>query len=105
MGFKENFKAEISYNGMSVKELAMRADVKKRAIDNYLRTKGAALPSADTAVKLARALGVTVEFLVLGEKYELPADIIHINRELLKLSPKERSVVAVLADAMVKYAS
>ena len=36
MGFKENLKAELSYSGMLVKELADQAGVKKHTIDNIV---------------------------------------------------------------------
>jgi transcriptional regulator with XRE-family HTH domain len=66
MGFKENLRAELAYSGMMVKELATLSGVKKYAIDNYLNAHNA-MPAADTAVKIARSLGVTVEYLVDGE--------------------------------------
>jgi transcriptional regulator with XRE-family HTH domain len=66
MVFKENLKAELAYKGMLVKELAKKAGVHKRAIDNYLNTQSS-LPTADAAVRIARALGVTVEYLITGE--------------------------------------
>jgi transcriptional regulator with XRE-family HTH domain len=72
MGFKETLKTELLYQGLLVKELAEKSGVRKRAIDNYLNQQGS-LPSADTAVKIARALGVTVEYLVTGEFENLPA--------------------------------
>jgi len=105
MSFKENLKAELAYNGISVKELALKSGIKKRAIDNYLRTRGAAIPSADTAVKIALALGVSVEFLINGDKPELPVDVMHISKELLRLNPKDRAIIASLVDAMIKSAS
>jgi transcriptional regulator with XRE-family HTH domain len=55
MAFRENLK----------QELAIRSGVDKRTIDTYLREK-ASKPPADVAVKLASALGVTVEYLVNG---------------------------------------
>ena len=66
MGFRENLKAELMYADMPVRELAALSGVKKQTIDSYLREKGYS-PSAEAAVKLARALGVTVEHLVTGE--------------------------------------
>jgi len=50
---------------MLVKELAAHSGVKKKTIDSYLGTRGYK-PSAETAVSLAKALGVTVEYLVAG---------------------------------------
>jgi transcriptional regulator with XRE-family HTH domain len=65
MAFRENLKQELAYNNLLVKELASRSGVYKRTIDTYLREK-ASMPPADVAVKLASALGVTVEYLVNG---------------------------------------
>jgi transcriptional regulator with XRE-family HTH domain len=66
MGFKENLKSELAYSGMLVKELAARSGVNKYSIDNYLNKRGQ-LPSVDAAVKIAAALGVSVEYLVTGK--------------------------------------
>jgi transcriptional regulator with XRE-family HTH domain len=66
MGFKENLKSELLYRGMLVKELAALSGVKKYSIDNYLNSRGQK-PSAEVAVKIADALGVTVEYLVTGK--------------------------------------
>lgn len=71
MGFKENLKLELDYKGMKVKELAFYSGVNKRTLDQYL-SSAAKMPSAENAVKIANALGVTVEYLVTGkEKSEL----------------------------------
>jgi transcriptional regulator with XRE-family HTH domain len=66
MGFRENLKNELIYNGMLVKELSAKSGVNKRTIDKYLREDGS-VPSAVAAVKIARALGITVEYLVTGK--------------------------------------
>jgi len=65
MGFRENLKSELTYQGMMVKELASLSGISKHTLDNYLNVRGY-MPSADVAVKIARALGVTVEYLVTG---------------------------------------
>jgi transcriptional regulator with XRE-family HTH domain len=67
MGFKENLKTELMYQGMLVKELAALSGVNKFSIDNYLNARGQ-VPSAEAAVKIARVLGVSVEYLVMGEE-------------------------------------
>jgi transcriptional regulator with XRE-family HTH domain len=69
MSFKENLKAELVYSGMLVKELSAKTGIKKHTIDNYLNTHNA-IPSADYAVRIAQALGVSVEYLVTGEESE-----------------------------------
>ena len=60
-------KSELAYSGMLVKELSTLSGVNKRTIDNYLNTHNC-MPSADAAVRIADALGVTVEYLVTGQE-------------------------------------
>jgi transcriptional regulator with XRE-family HTH domain len=67
MGFKENLKSELSYQGMLVKELANVTRISKKTIDNYLNVREY-MPAADAAVKIAQALGVSVEYLVTREE-------------------------------------
>lgn len=66
MGFKENLHNELSYQNMIVKELADKCGVSKHTIDNYL-TGHNSIPKADIAVKIAKALNVSVEYLITGE--------------------------------------
>ena len=65
MGFKENLKSELVYSGIMVKELSAITGIKKHTLDNYLNTHNS-IPNAESAVKIARALGVSVEYLVTG---------------------------------------
>lgn len=65
MGFRENLKDELNYQDMKVKELADKSGVPKRTIDHYL-TENSYMPNAENAVKIARALNVSVEYLVTG---------------------------------------
>jgi len=65
MSFRDNLRETINFCGLEQKELARKADISLRNIENYLRDN-ASIPSADKAVKIAQALGVTVEYLVTG---------------------------------------
>ena len=60
-------KAELTYSGMLVKELSVLSGVSIRALNNYLSNREQ-LPSVEAGVKIARALGVSAEFLVFGEE-------------------------------------
>jgi len=66
MGFKENLKSELAYSGMLVKELAAKSGVNKFSIDNYLNARGQ-IPSVEAAIRIAQALDVSVEYLVMGK--------------------------------------
>ena len=100
MGFRDNLKNELNFSGMLVKELAAVSGIQKRALDSYLLQENASMPPADTAVKIAQALGVTVEYLVTGEETTLPNDIRLIIRNLLRLAERDRKIVAILANAL-----
>ena len=65
MSFRENLREAIDYCGLEQKELAHKAKISLRSIENYLREDGS-IPLADKAVQIAQVLGVTVEYLVTG---------------------------------------
>jgi transcriptional regulator with XRE-family HTH domain len=67
MGFKENLKSELAYQDMQVKELANITGLSRHTLGNYLSVRER-IPTADVAVKIAKALGVSVEYLVIGEE-------------------------------------
>jgi len=65
MSFRENLKSALIYSGIHAKDLAKLSGIKKHTLDNYLNTHNS-IPSAEAAVKIARVLGVSVEYLVTG---------------------------------------
>lgn len=65
MSFKRRLKEEISYQDIRLKELAAQANLSLRTLESYVDAKER-MPAADVAVRLAQALGVTVEYLVTG---------------------------------------
>jgi len=66
MGFRENLKSELIYKDMLVKELAAKTGISRHTLDNYLNVRGH-IPTIDIAVKIANALGVSVEYLATGK--------------------------------------
>ena len=105
MGFKENLKAELAYKDILVKELAVLSGVNRRTIDNYLRENGS-VPSADAAVRIAGALGVTVEYLVTGQERQgrknppLAPDPRIILKDLETLNRRDRKIVLKLIKSL-----
>ena len=65
MGFQENLKEAMYIQGCTTKELSLRTGINVDTISSYLKKNGS-IPTADKAVRLAKALEVTVEFLVDG---------------------------------------
>ncbi|MDR0878606.1 MAG: helix-turn-helix domain-containing protein [Treponema sp.] len=107
MSFKGNLKDELSYKNMLVKELADKSGVNKRTIDNYLREKGS-IPSAYAAVSIAKALGVSVEYLVTGHTRHrenafasFSADTMEVIQTYEKLDGGDRKIVLNLSKSLL----
>lgn len=95
MGFKENLKDELTYSGMLVKELAAKSGVNICSLNGYLSKKDQQ-PCAETAVRIARALNVSVEYLVTGKEGQPPHlsdDALKIGRLAEQLNPHNRLLV------------
>jgi len=72
--FTKRLHSEIEYLGLNRKGFAAKAGIKLRALDTYLGPQQS-MPPADTAVKMAAVLGVSVEYLVTGKEYQQNTDI------------------------------
>ena len=101
MGFKENLHNELSYQNMIVKELANKSGLSKHTIDNYL-TGHNSIPKADVAVKIAKALNVSVEYLVNGEDYNIvyPPKIRQILNIIIKFNERDLQTILDLARSL-----
>jgi transcriptional regulator with XRE-family HTH domain len=100
VGFKENLKSELLYQGMLVKELAMKTGISRHTLDNYLNVRKN-MPTADIAVKIAKVLGVTVEYLVTGEgnqaeKFMLGSEIRALIQNFKHLSEKDQKMIIAI---------
>jgi len=99
--FKANLRAELDYLGLTVKELSEKTGIAKGTLDCYLGVR-ASMPPADIAIKIANALGVTVEYLVTGKELkkqdkQLNHNIRSINQILTELSEKDIETVLGLS--------
>ena len=65
--FKQTLRDEMDYKDIRVKELSLRTGISQRTLESYLNARGS-IPPADVAVKIAKALNVSVEYLVTGKK-------------------------------------
>jgi transcriptional regulator with XRE-family HTH domain len=81
MGFKENLKSELTFSGMLVKELAAKSGVNKYSLDNYLNARGQ-IPSIEVGYRIARALGVSVEYLVTGAESKDSEETVKSNTDI-----------------------
>jgi len=109
--FSQRLRSEIEYIGLTQKEFAAKAGVKKRALDAYLRAQQS-MPPADAAVKIAAALGVSVEYLITGKEYRQNMDVSSYMQfkdilDDLALLPEEtlqpiKAIIKVFADTKRK---
>lgn len=81
--FKERLRSLLDNKGLYVKELAAKTNMSKRSIDNYLGGQ-TSMPPADVAVRIAKALDTTVEYLVTGIKSPSGIVIAPEDIELIK---------------------
>lgn len=100
MSFKDNLKRELDYQDIQLKELAAKTGISKNTLGNYL-TGHNSLPNVDSAVKIAKALGVSVEYLVSGtssktEEKKLQPNIKKITEKLQKLSEDDLYIIESL---------
>jgi transcriptional regulator with XRE-family HTH domain len=109
MSFKENLKSELLYKGMMVKELSAITKIRRHTLDNYLNTHNS-LPNAETAVKIAQALGVSVEYLVTGREFldmaqlaTLPEDLRTMIEIGSHLSKKSRKLALGILEAIKEH--
>ena len=82
--FRENLRNELDFQGIIVKELSTRTKIPVGTLDCYLRTQSVE-PSAENAVKIARALQVSVEYLVTGRNMSRKKTNISLSQEAREL--------------------
>ena len=109
MGFNVVLKGELEYKGMLVKELSNKTGIPKQTLDKYLLSKGS-MPPADKAVSIARALNVSVEYLVTGKRPQGKQAIKHftspemraIVEQVEPLEREDRKIVETVISELVK---
>ncbi len=110
MTFAENLREAIKISAITTKELADKTGINEHTISSYLKTNGS-IPTADKAVKIARALNTTVEFLVTGfEKNNSPYEMNHVNKyanfidSLGKIPDESREpILKMISEMSLKY--
>lgn len=86
--FWNNVKEELEYNLMTQKELAQSLNISYNTLQSWI-TKDR-LPDAENAVKIAKTLKTTVEYLVTGKKSDFVKE--ESKKIILKLEKDINSV-------------
>lgn len=102
MDFWERIDSLIAYKNISRKELAAQAGFSYSSFTNGRRR--ASIPAADVALRIARTLGVTVEFLFDEENHPAPQDkdAVELIRDFTALSVRDRKLLLNLARIMAE---
>ena len=91
---------QIKFTGLLDKDVAEKAGITKHAMDTYVGSRGC-MPAADIAVKIAKVIGVSVEWLVTGEEAELPdSDIQTLIHYFSHLDEHDKKMILLLAQNM-----
>lgn len=95
MSFGENLHKELEYQDIQIKELSEKTGISRNTLDKYLSgTKSQ--PNVENAVKIAQALGVTVEYLVLGKNAGKQEAKDSIRNSFSKLTSRDKEIVSDL---------
>ncbi len=106
MSFGEKIRKLRAERGWSQDELGELVGVHGRHIAKY--EAGRAMPNAETLVRIARRVGVSIDFLLLdefeGDQTTLPVDseLRELFQEASKLCEEDRKVICRLVDAFIK---
>lgn len=109
MSFNENLKEAMYCKNLTTVQLAALSGINAGTISNYLKTKGS-MPPVDKALKLAKALDVTVDFLVNGfeakqesaiqQKNPFPIEVFKIAQKMADLEKDELSIVSSMINLL-----
>ncbi|WP_294429796.1 helix-turn-helix domain-containing protein [uncultured Treponema sp.] len=108
MSFWTNVSYELEYQNISRKELAYKASIKEVTIHKAIERDS--IPSADTALRIAKILNVPLERLLdcedeqieNSQSQKLYYKYSTLINQLEKLSAKEKTAVLQLVDTLAK---
>lgn len=111
MSFNENLKEAMYCKNLTTEQLASLTEINSGTISNYLKTKGS-MPPADKALKLAKALDVSVDFLVNGfdsktessiqQKSPFSIDVFKIAQKMDTLDKDRLAIISSMIDLIRK---
>lgn len=103
MCFAENLKEILESKDIEIKELAHGTGISKNTIDNYLSGQKS-IPNAENAVKIAKYLGTTVEYLVTGTILDnlQSQDISKTIKNLYRLNKADLEAVKTIISSLAQ---
>ena len=111
MSFKENLKEAMYCKNLTTIQLAEMTDINSGTISSYLKTKNS-MPPVDKALKLAKALDVSIDFLVNGfdektessiqQKSPFSIEVFKIAQKMDGLEKDELAIITSMIDLLKK---
>lgn len=103
MGFAERLSEIRKKKGISQEVLANKLGTKGPAIGRYER--GAAKPTIEVASKIARILGVSLDYLVGNSDLELNSEMIKRIQKVAELPEKDQKMIYTFLDSFIDKAN
>lgn len=100
MSFGENLHKELEFQDIQIKELSQKTGISKNTLDKYI-SGNKSQPNVENAVKIAQALGVRVEYLVLGENSIASGAKTSIQNSFNKLNSRDKEIVSELVKIII----
>lgn len=100
MSFSENLRNILDIKEIQIKELASGTGISKNTLDNYLSGQKS-LPNVENAIKIAQFLGVSVEYLTLGEIENTSEEMKNLIKDLYKLKATDFSSIKNIIHSLV----
>lgn len=99
MDFWNNVKNELSYKGITQKDLANMSNLNYRTLQNWIARN--ILPDIGDAIKIAKALNVSAEYLLEGFNYSgLNDEELAVIILFRKLNPENKKVIKYLLNEL-----
>jgi len=101
MAFSERLETLLKQNKITQKELAEYLNIRRPSISDW--KKDGSYPRVDIAIKIAKKLGTTVEYLITGEEIGgFSQEIISIAQKIAGLSQNDRQDILDFIDIKLK---
>lgn len=100
MSFGDNLHKELEFQDIQIKELSQKTGISKNTLDKYL-SGNQSQPNVENAVKIAQALGVTVEYLVLGQSVPKTEDKDSFQNSFSRLSSRDKEIIYDLVNLIL----
>ena len=106
VGFNQRLRELIEESGKTHKEIAAETGISKNIIDSYTSKNGSSHPSAENAIRLAKVLGTTAEYLMTGNNPSPFTALSPEQKRLIQnidaLSDRDKSILKLIIQSFIK---